>query len=199
MPRDYAKKTKGTRSSSSRASSSKQQRPAMERKGTVPVLWMVAGLLIGLFVAGLVFLKADHATSYKKKLKAKIENVLKAKDQNTAGKVKGPKFDFYTILPKEKVWVPKSADKPIAAPKEPSAPIAYIIQVAAFKKHSDAEKLKAQLLLKGYATHIKSADSFGWYRVWVGPYKSINTAEVIQVKVSESNNLNGLIMRMEEK
>jgi len=198
MPRDYAKKSNPTKVSS-RGSSIKKSRPAMERKGTVPVLWMVAGLLIGLFVAGLIFLKTDHITSHKDKQKIKIGHLKKSKKQLKTEEAKGPKFDFYTILPKEKVWVPKSEDKPIAAPKEPSAPIAYVLQVAAFKKHTDAEKLKAQLLLKGYATHVKPAGTSGWYKVWIGPYRSINTAEIIQVKVSESNNLNALIMKMEEK
>lgn len=198
MARDYAKKTKPTKAAS-RGATNKKRVATMERKATVPLLWMVAGLLIGLFVAGLIYLKSDHGQPLKEQIKAKIATVLKHEKQSLKKKNDGPKFDFYTLLPKEKVWVPKADDKVIAAPQEPSAPIAYILQVASFKDRTVAENLKAQLTSEGYPVHIKPVDKSGWSKVWLGPYKSLSKVQNVQVDVSESNRLSGLILKVEEK
>jgi cell division protein FtsN len=201
MARDYAKKTNPAKTAT-RGTATKKRGSPMKRKGTVPVLWMAAGLLIGLFAASLIYLKSDHRQSLKKQMKVKAATVLTHAKRASEEKNTGPKFDFYRILPKEKVWVPKANAEAIAAPEEPSAPIAYILQVASFKDRIAADNLKAQLISEGYPVHLKPSKpsrQSGWNKVWLGPYKTLSKVQDVQVNVSESNNLTGLILKVEEK
>lgn len=66
--------------------------------------------------------------------------------------------------------------------KGPVANTAYIVQIAAFKRFEDADRLKAQLTLAGYETKVKVVPVSGmtWHRVWIGPYPTAQAAEKIQ-------------------
>ncbi|QLH42109.1 MAG: hypothetical protein HWD59_04865 [Coxiellaceae bacterium] len=86
-----------------------------------------------------------------------------------------PQFDFYTVLPESKVEVPKNlpANKPnsspLTKPKPPAAPAPstatdtkpaqsapipitnYVLQIAAVKDATEADRLKAELTLQGFS------------------------------------------------
>lgn len=198
MPKDYAKKTKTTKAASRGVG--KKKKPMSHRNGTLPGLWMVAGVVLGVFAAALVFLKAHHV----QQIQHKMQQALQIKPP--AGKTaiakhqpKQPEFDFYTMLPKETVWEPKSAEQPMtSAPAEPAAPIAYIVQVAAFQHYQDADKLKAQLLLEGYAANVNSKSDNGWNHVWLGPFKTLQDAQAAQIKLAKSDKLHGLVNTIQE-
>lgn len=58
----------------------------------------------------------------------------------------------------------------------------YIVQIAAFKRPEDAERLKAQLTLAGYDAQMKAVAVNGavWHRVWVGTFPTAQAAEKVQ-------------------
>lgn len=68
---------------------------------------------------------------------------------------------------------------PKQANNTPSSHNQYLIQVASLTHRIDADRLKAELVLLGYDVHIKQHTINGatWYRVHVGPYLHIKSAE----------------------
>ncbi len=161
-----------------------------EKKPLPGFVWLLAGLVIGLFVALLVYLdkqpnvSADFGAAVQKeleKIKQKASAVADKSDQETdeSTERKEPKFNFYTILPELEVFIPDSETQP---PKKHSADNAtednkkYILQAGSFKSKNDAEKLKASLALLGFQAHIQSVtvNSTPWHRVRIGPYSQSN-------------------------
>ena len=116
-----------------------------------------------------------------------------------------PKFEFYTILPKDRA----SNDSPSIENQErlnnpknialEQNTQQYLLQVASFKRASDADKLKAELILKGYEvklTEFKQGKTT-WYRVNVGPFRSKDIAFKTQVKLHQYNDrFIGIIRRI---
>lgn len=102
------------------------------------------------------------------------------------------KFEFYDILEGKKPATPGAAPppatpaapaapaKPEAAPAAPPAPAAAVgnglfLQVGAFQKAADADKLKAQLAMLGFEAgvlEVEVPDKGKMYRVRIGPYAS---------------------------
>ena len=139
-------------------------------------LWLITGLLVGLFVAFLVFLQGQpkQETIVKKEVitKPKVE---KSQDSKTLD------YDFYKILPKLEVVTPwgdggEDAVKENKKPKAVSKPGLYVVQAGSFKKHADADRRKANLALMGVASKIVSVkmdDGQTWHRVQIGPFDDL--------------------------
>lgn len=135
-----------------------------------------------------------------------------------------PKLEFYTTLPKEpqvatakpkKVTreeppkVVKEAPKVVTNKTVPAkvAPVStvtaknpdYQIQVASFRLKSEADRMKAQLILKGLTVNIKEIkrDNVSWYRVMIGPYHSQEQAKAAQVEIAKNERINGMIRKMD--
>lgn len=171
MPRDYAKS---------------QQK---EHKPIPGWLWMLAGLLIGLFVALLVYIKDN--SSGKLAITDTVSKVFQTNKQTEARGVKKdtstpppapadnskPKFDFYTILPELEVAIPEqeliSSTKNVGTSKPTEK---YILQAGSFKQFEEADKLKARLALQGIEANIQKVkinDTDTWHRVRIGPLNNI--------------------------
>ncbi len=170
MPRDYAK------------SRTSEPRP-------IPGwLWMLAGLIIGLFVALLVYIKDN--SSGKVALSDTVAKVFQKKNPDARAVKKQPqtapppppanttrpKFDFYTILPELEVAIPEQEllDSNKSAP--PQQHNEYMLQAGSFRKYSEAERLKARLALQGIEASIQKVkinDTDSWHRVRIGPLKDI--------------------------
>lgn len=173
MPRDYAK------------SQHKEQKP-------IPGwIWLIAGLLIGLFVALLVYIKDNSSGRL-----AITETVTKVFQNKTSSETRGvkkskatapptpsssnkPKFDFYTILPELEVAIPEQEliDASEQANNNPKSRIEYILQAGSFKNYKEADKLKARLALEGIEANIQKVKinaTDTWHRVRIGPLKNIS-------------------------
>lgn len=112
------------------------------------------------------------------------------------------KFEFYDILEGKKPATPGAAAEsaPAAAPAVPttSAPVTpapqsdssrLFLQVGAFQKMADAEKMKAKLAMLGYEAGVQEvdvADKGIMHRVRVGPFS--NTDEMNQSRGQLSQN-----------
>lgn len=81
------------------------------------------------------------------------------------------RFDFYTILKEKEVEVnPEVIESPAEAKN-----IVYWLQAGSFKNPDDANKVKAQLLLKNLPASVEETtnkDGQLWYRTMIGPFAS---------------------------
>ncbi len=76
-----------------------------------------------------------------------------------------------------------TADKPSATP---TAPVGWLVQVAAFSSQKDAETLKTKLAAKGYNASIMEThlnDKGTWYRVRIGRRMSKDAAQDIASRI----------------
>lgn len=89
------------------------------------------------------------------------------------------KFEFYDILEGKKPATPDSTPATASAPMPAAAPGPQVesgrlfLQVGAFQKVADAEKMKAKLALLGFEAGVQEvevADKGTMHRVRVGPY-----------------------------
>lgn len=96
MRRDYAK--------------SKSRRSRYDKSSQGGWMWLVAGIMAGLLIAGLIYLqqqkKQEHQTP--KSSATHVANHLPSKTTMVSAKP-SPQFDFYTILPKMQVGTPQAA------------------------------------------------------------------------------------------
>lgn len=170
MARDY-------KNSGSRGGKKKQ---AAKRQGLPGIVWLVSGLLIGLFVALLVHLY--HLQQGNRLVIDGPERVIQPEQRTGAreeppAQEQRPRFEFYKLLPEQEVVVPppEREAKPAAKPRprrtpEPGA--RYLLQAGSFQQFGDADRLKAQLALLGVEAHIQKVELTGgetWHRVRVGP------------------------------
>lgn len=174
MARDYAK-----RAQSRRRSNSTRRKPASRRRtdkkkannrGNGLKIYL-AGVVTGLFAAGLVYLKTLPP----------VDAPPPAADATDAEPKPPPKprIDFYSQLRNKRVEV----ETPVV---EPAATVAripgntankaevYILQAGSFRQSEDADRRRAELLLLGLEPNIEqtSGDNGRWFRVYVGPFET---------------------------
>lgn len=212
MAKDYARgsysshkskkrKPKTTAQQSSKRKSHKKSGRTFLRPALLFSGFLFVGILVGLFIAGLTYLshhKASHiasATTMTTPTKSTQEQLKKTalthKKATTQSAVAKPHFDFYTILPNQKVENPTKDESLQTQPQEE-----YILQVASVKDFQDADRLRAQLLLLGYEVFINKSLSgkIAWHRVNVGPYKTLKDAEKKQDDL-RNNQINSLLLK----
>jgi cell division protein FtsN len=97
-----------------------------------------------------------------------------------AATIPKPRFDFYTLLPKQSIDVAETPEpvEPAAVVSKPPAPSAapqpYFLQAGSFRQQDDAERRRAEMLLLGLDPKLEetSNDSGRWFRVYLGPFDS---------------------------
>ncbi len=113
----------------------------------------------------------------------------------TAGPVpEKPHYDFYTMLPNIKVFVPKNdGDSGGSPPPGEGDTIdahgTYTLQVGAYRNLSDADRVKARLALLGIEADIytvKVSDE-KWHRVIIGPYNNTDKLRQITSRLQKNN------------
>ncbi|MFP8968102.1 SPOR domain-containing protein [Pokkaliibacter sp. CJK22405] len=152
-------------------------------------------VLLGLFIAILVKLatvKTDPQVTQEAlaapKEEAKEEKPKPRTKVKPATDVATKDWDFYKMLPESEVPLPpgvtplevkppaveeasSTADKASASGDATPAKASdsmFMLQVGAFRTQPEAEKVRAQLLLKGFS-NVSIVPGDGWYRVRLGP------------------------------
>ena len=90
-------------------------------------------------------------------------------------------------------------DKPDAFLQAPGLSRAvYLVQLAAFKQRHEADRVKAELILKGFQVNVSESiqRDVVWYRVMVGPYSSMMDAEHAKKGLARSSRLTGIIRKV---
>lgn len=181
--RDYAKRTT-------------THKPKSQVPGWV---WMLAGLLVGLFVAFLVYLQQiGGAGALKHKLvsshssKPATTDVRAVKKPVTEPppppkKKDGINFDFYNILPEMEVVIPDEelSDGKSAAEEHAT----YYLQVGSFKSDGEAEARKAELLLLNFTPSVQTVTIDGtqtWHRVRIGPFTDRRKVDQARRKLQDN-------------
>jgi len=169
---------------------------------------MLGGLIIGLFIAFLVYINENTSTSNKSRFSETVTQIFNqtAKDTRDVTKQKTtappkpssnttnkkPRFDFYTILPELEIAIPEQdlihLEK--QAPSTSSQKIPdYILQVGSFKQSKQADQLKAHLALQGIEANVQSVaiNSDTWYRVRIGPINNLTTLNQIRKRLQKND------------
>lgn len=101
-----------------------------------------------------------------------------------------PRFDFYTILPKQEVVIPDEELHPSGERDSGSGTsTSWTVQVGSFRSFQDADGVRAQLALQGVESHISISEgqSSTWHRVRVGPIASRREADRLRSKLQRLN------------
>lgn len=150
---------------------------------------LLFGMLIGIFVSSLaVFMFATSDITLRFPSFSKPQPKQSAVAAAEIPAVQEPRFDFYTELTKN------SPDPAPDLKSKPKAINGYVVQAGPFKNVADADALKAKLTLNGYAARIEAVkQSSGeiWHRVFLGSFKSEQSAKALQQKL-KALDINGV-------
>ncbi len=159
MSHDFAKKTKTTK-----------KKTSPRRKSQVPGwVWLFTGIVTGVFVSFLAYL-ADITPERPAPNATSVTNSSSNQTQDTAQTENTTRFDFYTLLPELEVLVPDEAPEHM---DEPAQATVFILQAGSFKNNTDADRLRANLILLGLDVKVEAATVASgdvWHRVLVGPF-----------------------------
>jgi cell division protein FtsN len=160
-----------------------------KRNPVSPWIGLIAGLLIGLFVAFLLYIRMITPESPPPQAEPTeiIPGTSAQPDGHTADEKQvdtippppKPRFDFYTILPEMEVIIPEQEIKgePEQGVKQVKQPGTYFLQAGSFRNASQADRFKAELALLGLETSIQKVtinNKDTYHRVRVGPYHDLD-------------------------
>ena len=160
--------------------------PPPKRKKTPWWLWLLIPAILVAFVYGLMQLsQVEPPKTAPTVIKAKPVVTPKPTVAKPVEKKVAPKkdnFEFYQILQDSEVDT-SHVDAYQSTPRG-EQDFYYMIQAASFRNSSDADRLRAKLILSGLVeTSIRETsgkDNRPWFRVILGPYESrskMNRAE----------------------
>ncbi len=146
-------------------------------------MWFLIGLLVGLFIAFLVYLRVYPVGGLVSISPPTIQETTKPEQKQVSRSeqspaIRKPRFEFYTILPEMEVPVPES-ELPLrkkAPPPRMDTSATYLLQVGSFRSKEEADRLKARLILMGLDVDIQTVAIDGqatWHRVRVGPFSEL--------------------------
>ncbi len=171
MPQDFAKRKQDTGSRRAPAGKTQARRTTGDnrpRGGGFRLYF--AGVLTGIFLSVLGYLAT---------LRAPTDPAPEAGGAAPpAAEIPKPRFDFYTLLPKQTMDVVEEPVEPAADISKPQAPSAvpqpFFLQAGSFRGQDDAERRRAELLLLGLTPKLEETtnDSGRWFRVYLGPFDS---------------------------
>jgi len=178
---------------------------------------LTIGLIIGLFVAFLVYLDdleqppaaavdsggGDQATANARDVTGDGSGKKSDSDR--------PRFEFYSILPELEVVVPDApkdkhkpgasgsagpAESPDNAGAAAKGEGPYYLQAGSFQEAAQADRLKARIALLGLDVGIQPVKINGaqWHRVRVGPYDDVDALRSAQKRLRD-NDIDYLVLR----
>ncbi|HHH44741.1 MAG TPA: SPOR domain-containing protein [Gammaproteobacteria bacterium] len=184
-----------------RRRSRRKRRPS----GPPPWLWAAAGLVVGLFVAFLVFLKVSHDQTFSEQaaLELPAEPVAPARPRTHKAPAPPPKprFDFYNLLPEMEVIVPEETIQGTPTRegvKRVEKPGTYLLQAGSFRSRKQADQLRAKLALLGMETRIQTVSvnhKQSWHRVRVGPFNNLRDLNQAR-SLLKKNGIDAILIRL---
>lgn len=190
-----------------------QRRRHSDRNQVSPWLYVMGGLLLGLFVAFLVFIRMQAKPIEQVFVKETLPMPAKeappapAATASTAAKATPekqpaaapaaptppqPRYDFYTVLPEMEVVIPEQeiTGKPEQGVKQVEQPGTYYLQVGSFRNGEQADGFKAELALLGLQTTIQKVtidNDNTWHRVRVGPFDDLDALNKARRLLNQRN------------
>jgi len=190
MTRDYAKKS--TKRSPQRSSSrgNVKRRPKKHNQSPPGWLWLFAGVLIGVLIMSLTKLSEVPSDQ-----ESDISEDTSTENSDNSGNK--PRFDFYTLLRESEVIVPDTPDTDNTATQSVNSNDTFLLQVGSFKSNSDADSLRARLLLLNLNAKIEKVSprkNETWHRVIVGPFSDRSELANARGKLA-SNGIDSLLLK----
>ena len=195
---------------SNRRQSSRRQSGAS--RGLPGWAMLTIGLIIGLFVAFLVYLDdLDSPPASAVESQPAEEQRTDAEEDDDGS----PRFEFYSILPELEVVVPDASEEDGEAAVEgaPGAPAdsgegdtgtapppesdgRFYLQAGSFQKSEQADRMKARISLLGLDVEIQQVDINGesWHRVRAGPFTDPSRLKDAQKRL-RSDDIDYLVTR----
>ena len=184
------------------------------KSSTPALLWLFAGVLIGL---GLAWYGASKGWIAAPQTETTAAETVSPRDETPLADEMKPgeekpgksQYDFFTVLPEMEVVVPeqqlsenKKAEAAAQAQADSSdATVAgdtgnYILQVGSFRASADAEQMKARLALQGFTaqTQTVNVNDETWHRVRIGPVAGARKADEMRVQLSQAG-IDSLVMK----
>ncbi len=174
--------------------------------GPPPWVWTMIGLIAGLFVAFLVYLKVspqqplnEEAAALNMPAESKIRETPKV-HKKPAPPPK-PRFDFYNLLPEMEVLVPEEEIKGTPTRegvKRVEKPGTYLLQAGSFRSRKQADQLRAKLALLGMETRIQTVSinsKQSWHRVRVGPFNNLRDLNQARSQLKK-NGIDAILIRL---
>lgn len=130
-------------------------------------VWLFTGTILGAFIMFLMRLSELQPHSEDNR-RARLDSPASESEPRQQ-----PRYDFYKLLKDSEV--PVTAARPSEVPPKAADNSQYLLQVASFRTASDAEQVRAELLLLNLNARVESAKVDGgstWHRVIVGPFDS---------------------------
>ena len=169
-------------------------------------VWMVTGLMIGLFVAFLVHLKDNYTgvtieTTEQAQPKQRDARAVRKLEQATVPPPERTRFDFYTILPEMEIAIPDDEiETQTTRPEHPvlKQPGKFVLQAGSFKTVDQADRMKASLALLGVEAKIQSVtinNNETWHRVRLGPYENVTELNRIRSRLRQ-NNIDAILLKL---
>lgn len=178
---------------------------------------LTIGLIIGLFVAFLVYLDDVDPEPYDFAATERDREARGVAREGADDPTRAPRFEFYSILPELEVVVPdfptvrRERDpieaEPEAMPGEPPpaglAPVPpadddarYFLQAGSFREAEQADRLRAEITLLGLDVEVQSVEVNGdtWHRVRIGPLPAGAGLQRAQNRLRE-NGIDYLVLR----
>ncbi len=174
----------------------RDRRKKARRKSDEPAapgwVWMLAGLVLGLLLAGIVYYKdlAPISSGPDGAYSKVVESAPQKPAQPESEREKKPEFDFYEMLPAFEVVIPeKELDVRRDRDRTPVRDAGdYILQVGAFQNLADADRVKAKLALLGVESRIQkvSIDNQTWHRVRIGPISDLDELNAMRARLLDA-------------
>lgn len=171
---------KGRKPAPRRGASRAQAAPRRAMPGWA---WLLGGLVIGVFATLLLQLEPGNQSVQRDSTPPRP---AAQPAQPSPPPRSETRYEFYTLLPESEVMVPESAvpEKPASAAATPDTEVTeeptptasdtrFFLQAGSFRKQSDADRVRAQIILLGLNVQLEPArlsDGDTWYRVQVGPF-----------------------------
>ncbi|MBT3057808.1 MAG: SPOR domain-containing protein [Candidatus Thiodiazotropha sp.] len=170
---------------------------------------LFGGLVTGAFLMGVIWLKLGPGLSTNKV--PGIPTPRSETSEQQQSEAPRPTFEFYTILPEMEVVIP---DEEIVTPArdsevKPAQPTEtspnrkqelYVLQMGSFRKHQDADRLKAKLALIGIEAEIQKVSINNrdtYHRVRSGPYRTQSQLNAVR-RLARENNINSLVIKLKK-
>jgi len=173
------------------------------RAATPGWVWMLVGLAVGLSIAVAIHLKhrSHDAQSSQARVTAPADATQAGPSPAAAGRRPAPvsepqpesRFDFYELLPQFEVVLPER-ETPVrrgsqAPPAVIDAPGSYVLQAGSFRRYEDADRMRANLALRGIESNIQRVqiDQDTFHRVRIGPIDDLARLELIRGQLRDAS------------
>ncbi len=179
--------------------------PTEPRRPTPGWVWLLAGMIVGLAVAAVLYLQGADRMGQDPGWLTHGEPSRSEPARETAPRAAAPaqetsRFQFYELLPSDEVRIPRPAPEqpstvrptPAPAPVPQTTPGTgggVLLQTGSFRQFAQADEMKARLALVGLQANIREVRVNGqrFHRVYLGPFASETQVNSVMERLRSEN------------